>query len=224
MARKKLQVALDLFRLEDALGMLRLVGPYVDVIEVGTPLMVAEGARAVGAIKAAWPEKCVFADIKVMDGGSEVPRSVIEAGCDMFSVLCAADDATLRAAVELAHERGVKVLADMCGVSDLSKRAREVAPLGVDYLCCHVGYDRQATGADPVEELRALEVVDTPKAIAGGIKLATFEEALASSAEIVISGGGIYHADDPAATARRMRELVDAWNEARHGLDAVKGA
>lgn len=213
MASKKLHVALDLFSLEDTLSMLTKVGPYVDIIELGTPLMVAEGARVVSAVKAAWPDKTVFADIKVMDGGSEVPRSVIEAGCDMFSVLCASDDATLRAAIELAHAHGVMVLADMCNVCDLSARAREVAPMGPDYLCCHVGYDRQATGADPVEELRALEVVDTPKAIAGGIKLDTFGAALESSAEIIISGGGIYNSADPADTARRMRAAVDAYNE-----------
>ena len=102
----------------------------------------------------------------------------------------------------------------MCNVADLSRRAREVAALGPDYLCCHVGYDRQATGADPVEELKALDVVDTPKAIAGGIRLATFRLALESSAEIIISGGGIYNAPDPAAVAREMRGMVDAYNQA----------
>lgn len=217
MAQKKLQVALDLFSTEDALSILRKVGPYVDIIEIGTPLMVAEGARIVSQVKAAYPDKIVFADIKVMDGGAEVPRSVIDAGCDMFSVLCASDDATIKAAIELAHEKGVKVLADMCNVPDLSERARQVAPMGPDYLCCHVGYDRQATGADPVEELKALDVVDTPKAIAGGIKLATFEQAVNSSAEDIISGGGIYNADDPAAVARQMRGILDAYNAVHEG-------
>ena len=154
MAHKKLHVAFDLFSTKDTLAMLEKVGTYVDIIELGTPLMVAEGARVVSTVKERWSEKTVFADIKVMDGGSEVPRSVISAGCDMFSVLCAANDATIRAAVALARDNGVMVLADMCNVADLSRRAREVAALGPDYLCCHVGYDRQATGADPVDEGR----------------------------------------------------------------------
>ena len=93
---KKFQVALDLFTIEDAMRILEQVGEYVDIIEVGTPLMVAEGARAVRTIKDAYPTKTVFADIKVMDGGGEVPKSCIQAGCDMFSVLCASDDATPR--------------------------------------------------------------------------------------------------------------------------------
>lgn len=213
MAHKKLHAALDLFRTQDALAILEKIGPYVDIIEVGTPLVVAEGARAVAAIKERHPEKVIFADIKVMDGGSEVPKSVIEAGCDMFSVLGAADDTTLRAAIALAHEKGVKVMVDMCNVRDLSARAHEVVPFGPDYLCCHVGYDRQSMGADPVKELRALDVVDTPKAIAGGIKLATFEQAVNSSAEVIISGGAIYNADDPAEVTRQMRAILDAYND-----------
>lgn len=211
---KQLQAALDLFSLEDALALLRKVGPYVDVVEVGTPLMVAEGARAVSAIKAAWPDVCVFADIKVMDGGSEVPRSVIDAGCDRFSVLAAADDATVAAATDLAHGCGVEVLLDFCAVGDLSARAAELAPLGCDVLCCHVGFDRQATGADPVEELRALSAQTAPKAVAGGIGLGSLGRALESDASIVICGGSLYNAADPEAVAREMRAMVDARNAA----------
>lgn len=210
--KKKLQVALDLFSSGEAFEVLDDVAPYVDIIELGTPLIVAEGARVVSEVKKRYPEKVVFADIKVMDGGGEVPKPVIEAGCDMFSVLCASDDATVRAAVDLARVSGVKVLADMCSVRNLEERAREITQFGPDYLCCHVGYDRQATGADPVEELRRLSCVKTPKAIAGGIKLETFEQALESDAEIIISGGGICQAANRGEVAQRMRSMLDDYN------------
>lgn len=212
MRQKKLQVALDVFSAADAFEILRDVAAYVDIIELGTPLIVSEGARIVRDVKALFPNKTVFADIKVMDGGGEVPKPVIEAGCDMFSVLCASDDATVQAAVDLGHAKGVKVLADMCSVKDMELRAQEIATIGPDFLCCHVGYDQQASGADPVEELKRLSGVDIPKAIAGGIKLETFEQALRSAAEIIISGGGICGAPDRAAVARRMREMLDAYN------------
>ena len=71
---KTLQVALDLFSTEDALRILGEVGEYVDIIEIGTPLIVAEGARVVNIVKKRYPDKIVFADIKVMDGGAEVPK------------------------------------------------------------------------------------------------------------------------------------------------------
>jgi len=67
--KKKLQVALDLFSSGEAFEVLDDVAPYVDIIELGTPLIVAEGARVVSEVKKRYPEKVVFADIKVMDGG-----------------------------------------------------------------------------------------------------------------------------------------------------------
>lgn len=213
MTTKKLQVALDLFSLEDALSVLREVRDYVDIIELGTPLMIAEGACAVSVVKACCPEKMVFADIKVMDAGDVVPRSVVEAGCDMFSVLCVSDDTTLETAIAYAHEHDALVLADMCNVSDLAARAAQVDSMGADYLCCHVGYGRQADGANPIEELQQLAGAKTPKAIAGGINLSTFSQAVESDAEIIICGGSIVNAEDRRRAARTMREILDAYNE-----------
>lgn len=214
MAHKQLQLAIDVLSTAEALEIVSEVGEYADIIEVGTPLCVAEGAHAVRAIKQACPDKIVFADIKVMDGGDYVPLSVIEAGCDMFSVLAASDDNTLRLAIELAHKNDVMVLADFCNVADMAARGAEVDAMGADYLCCHVGYGRQGDGADPVEELRALEPFGTPKAIAGGIKLETAEAAVASAAQDIIVGAGICAQPDRAAAARQIRAIIDAYNQA----------
>ena len=46
---------------------------------------------------------------------------------------------------------------------------------------------------DPVEELHKLDGVNCRKAIAGGIKLETFEDAVNSPADVIICGGGIYN-------------------------------
>ena len=75
--KKNLQVALDLFKTEDALEILEEVADYVDIIELGTPLIISEGARVVKTVKDKYPDKIVFADIKVMDGGNVVPKSVL---------------------------------------------------------------------------------------------------------------------------------------------------
>jgi len=214
---KLLQVALDLFSTEETLKILEEVAEYVDIIEVGTPLIIAEGARAVKAVKEKYPDKIVFADIKVMDGGGVVPLSVLDAGADMISVLAASDDHTIQAAIELAHKYGAKVLADMCSVKDIAGRAREVEAMGPDYICVHVGYDIQATGVDPIEELRKLDGIQCHKAIAGGIKLSTFEEAVKSPADVIISGGGIYNQKDMKGTAKAMREILDRFNEQAKG-------
>lgn len=210
--KKKLQVALDLFSIEDVLNVLERVGEYVDIIELGTPLMIAEGAKVVKIVKEKYPEKIVFADIKVMDGGGEVPKSILEAGADMFSVLAAAQDNTIKSAIELAKQYHCKVLIDMCSIKDMKGRGKEIEAMNPDYICCHVGYDIQATGIDPIEELRKLDAIRIPKAIAGGIKLETFEAAVQSPAEVIISGGGIYNTKNMEEVVSQMRAILDKYN------------
>lgn len=205
---KLLQLALDLFSTDEALEILSQTAEHIDIIEIGTPLMVAEGASAVKRIKSRYPDKIVFADIKVMDGGGIVPRSVLEAGADMFSVLAAAEDATIAAAIELAARYKCKVLADMCSVKDLAARASELEKLGPDFICVHVGMDIQGSGKDPFTELRKIEKCRLSKAIAGGINLDTIRQAAASSADIIISGAGIYGRKKMGQTAAQMKAIL----------------
>lgn len=209
---KLLQAALDLFTAEDTLHILEEIGEYVDIIELGTPLMIAEGARVVKIVKEKYPDKIIFADIKVMDGGGVVPKVVFDAGADMVSVLAAADDNTIKATIELAKQYNGKVLVDMCSVKDIAGRAKEIETMGPDYICVHVGYDIQETGVDPIEELRKLDGIQCAKAIAGGIKLDTFEAAVQSAADVIISGGGIYNQKNIHEVARKMREILDCYN------------
>lgn len=210
--KKLLQVALDLFSTEEALKVLDQVGEYVDIIELGTPLMIAEGARVIKSVKEKYPDKIIFADIKVMDGGGVVPKVCFDAGADMVSVLAAADDHTIQATINLAKEYNGKVLVDMCSVKDIAGRGKEVEAMKPDYICVHVGYDIQATGVDPIEELRKLDEVKCHKAIAGGIKLATFEAAVESPADVIISGGGIYNQPNMREVAAQMREILNKYN------------
>ncbi|MDR2053577.1 MAG: orotidine 5'-phosphate decarboxylase [Treponema sp.] len=209
---KKLQAALDLFEIKAALNVLERIGTYIDIIELGTPLCISEGRRIFREVKAKYPGKIVFADIKIMDGGGVLSRLAFEAGADMVSVLAAAEDNTIRAAVECAKQYGGKVLVDMCSIKNMEERAKTIAALGPDYICCHVGYDIQAAGADPVEELRRLDCVSVPKAIAGGIRLENFGEALKSPAEVIIVGGGLYNQENMEAIAETMRNML-----AQHG-------
>ena len=43
----KLQLALDDITLEDALSLVRTVRDYIDIIEIGTPFVIAYGMEAV---------------------------------------------------------------------------------------------------------------------------------------------------------------------------------
>jgi len=206
----KLQLALDLVNIPEALEVVKEVQEHIDVVEIGTPVVINEGLRAVQEIKSAFPNLTVLADLKIMDAGAYEVMKASEAGADIVTVLGVTDDSTIKGAVEEAKKHGSKILVDMINVKDLAKRASEVDALGVDYICVHTGYDLQAAGESPFEQLQTIKrVVKRAKtAVAGGIKLNTLPAVVQSQPDLVIVGGGITGKEDKKAVAAQMRELV----------------
>src|SRR2546421_9251700 len=127
----KLQVAIDLLSTSDALTLLHKVGPYVDIIELGTPLVKTEGLSVVKYVKAAYPDKLVFADLKTMDTGELEADLAFNAGADCMTVLGSAGDSTIIGAVKAGKKHGKAVVADMIGVKDRLARLKELNKLGI---------------------------------------------------------------------------------------------
>ena len=75
----KLQVALDFFKLEDAIALMCKIHPFVDIAEIGTPLVLSEGFRAVSVMKAMYPHIDILADMKLMDGGEPIASHAFDA-------------------------------------------------------------------------------------------------------------------------------------------------
>jgi 3-hexulose-6-phosphate synthase len=206
----KLQVALDVATLGDALTLARQVAEYVDILELGTPLIKSEGVSAIGAIKAAHPDKLVFADLKTADAGELEADLAFAAGADVVTVMGTADDDTISGAVAAGKKAGRKVVADMITVVDgRVKRIREVSELGVDFVEIHAGLDEQARPDYSIEAL----LVDgreagVPFSIAGGVSVHTIASVKEAGAEVAVVGGSIYSADDPAAAAKALREAA----------------
>ncbi|WP_332633975.1 3-hexulose-6-phosphate synthase [Halalkalibacter flavus] len=206
----KLQLALDLVNIPEAKEVVNEVQEYVEIVEIGTPVVINEGLRAVKEIKEAFPSLQVLADLKIMDAGAYEVMKASEAGADIITVLGATDDATIKGAVEEAKKQGTQILVDMINVKDLEQRAYEVDALGVDYICVHTGYDLQAAGENPFEQLQAIKrvVKNAKTAVAGGIKLNTLPEVVQSQPDLVIVGGGITGQEDKKAVAAQMQRLI----------------
>ncbi|MFP4979402.1 3-hexulose-6-phosphate synthase [Paenibacillus sp. CN-4] len=206
----KLQLALDLVDIPGAKEIVAEVADYIDIVEIGTPVVINEGLHAVKAIKDAFPQLKVLADLKIMDAGGYEVMKAAEAGADIVTVLGVADDSTIRGAVEEARKSGREILVDLINVKDLKTRASEVEAMGVDYICVHSGYDHQAEGKNSFEDLQAIKSVVTraKTAIAGGIKLATLPEVITANPDLVIVGGGITGEADKKAAAAEMKQLV----------------
>ena len=95
----RLQFAMDTLTTESALDLAAKAAPYVDILELGTPLIKSEGLAAITAVKAAHPDKTVFADLKTMDAGELEADIAFSAGADLVTVLGVAGDSTIAGAV-----------------------------------------------------------------------------------------------------------------------------
>lgn len=205
----QLQLALDTISLESVPALLAATLPYIDIVEVGTPMIKRYGIGAVAQVKALAVGKRIVADTKTMDAGAWEAALAFDAGADMMTVLACASDATLRAALDVARARQRQVVADLIGVLDKPTRARQLAALGVDYIGIHTGSDEQAHGANPLADLAALsQTVSTPLVVAGGISTKTIGAVLAYKPAIAIVGSAITQAHDPAQTLKELRDWV----------------
>lgn len=206
----ELQLALDLVNIPEAKKVVAEVAEFIDIVEIGTPVVINEGLHAVKAIKEAFPHLRVLADLKIMDAGGYEVMKASEAGADIITVLGVSDDSTIKGAVAEARKQGKQVMVDMINVKDIEGRAREIDAFGVDYICVHSGYDHQAEGKNSFEELAAIKrvVKQAKTAVAGGIKMETLPEVIQANPDLVIVGGGITSQTDKKATAAQMNELV----------------
>ena len=173
----KLQIAIDLTEMGKALCLAEKVKDIVDIVEIGTPLIIKEGMHPVRALKSKFPELCVLADTKIMDGGAIECHDACEAG------------------------------ADLIGVDDLAAKAQLCLTLGVDLIGVHTGVDRQKQGGTPLKDLTLLaEKIDPSKiAVAGGVSLQTIDDYVRLKPGIIIAGSALYNAADIKQAALAMK-------------------
>lgn len=207
----KLQLALDIITMQEAIDLLKVLGNSIDIAEIGTPFVIQEGIKAVREIKSEFPSLIVLADLKIMDAGEHVSRMAFEAGADIVTVLGAADDATIRASVEQVKKYNKSIMVDMIGVKDIYIRAIEIDGMGVDYICVHTASDIQGTGKNSLDELKIVKnlVKNAETAVAGGIKLENICEIVKERPEIIIVGGGITSQPNKKQAAFELKKIMN---------------
>ena len=207
-----LQVALDILELDRAIQIAReAVEGGVDWIETGTPLIKSEGMNAVRALKDNFPGHTIHADMKTIDTGALEVEMAVKSGADIVILLGSADDSTIADARRAADKYGAKLMCDLISVPDPVARARKLEEMGIDIINIHVGIDMQMMGITPIELLRQMKnEIHIPIAVAGGLDANSSGEAVLAGADIVIVGGNIVRSPDVTASARNIRQNMDA--------------
>lgn len=210
-----LQLALDT---PDAGAVRRLLDQTagdVDIIELGTPLLIRYGIDIIAGIRRDYPEARILADLKIVDAGAMESGLAFDAGADMVTVLGSAHQATLREAVGQAKAAGGRIMADLItarGVDEAVRLARALDRSGMDYICLHTAFD--ARGQD--DTARTLEgigragaaVERAGLAVAGGLNPPLIERLIPHGPDIVVVGGYVTGHADPGRAVREIREII----------------
>lgn len=206
----KLQLAIDLEDIQGVINLIRKTKDSIDIFEYGTPLVINFGLEGLQKIRTEFPDITLLADLKIMDVASYEVTQAFKYGADITTILGVAEDQSIKDAIKTAHEAGKEILVDMIGVQDIENRAREVDEFGADYVGTHTGYDLQALGQNPFEAFNLIKnnVSKTKTAIAGGIKLSESEEIKKANPDLLIVGGAISTADDPAEAAAEFKKIL----------------
>jgi 3-hexulose-6-phosphate synthase/6-phospho-3-hexuloisomerase len=186
------QLSLDLTSLDEAVETAGIaVAAGVDWLEAGTPLLLAEGLRAVETLRKRFPEYPIVADLKTMDGGYLEAEMMAKAGADLVVVMGRAHEATIRRVVDAGRDFGVKVMGDNLAADDRVACARWMEDLGVDFIVHHIGFDERGLmrGLSPLDELdQVVRAVSIPVQAVGGLSIQQAIECPSRGAPLVVVG------------------------------------
>jgi 3-hexulose-6-phosphate synthase/6-phospho-3-hexuloisomerase len=191
------QLSLDLTSLPEAIDTAALaLRAGVDWLEVGTPLIIAEGTRGVRELRRLYPAVPIVADLKIMDGAYLEVEMMAAAGASMVVIMGQAHAESVEMAVKAGHDFGVKVMGDNMNMLDPVTGAKMLEDLGCDYIVHHIGYDwrtvrreRGLPAATPLEQLREIvNTVNVPVQAVGGLTVEQAIETPAYGAPLVVIG------------------------------------
>src|SRR5258708_10759015 len=138
------QISLDLIDIPEALETAHLARRAGgDWLEAGTPLIIAEGMNGVRALRKAFPNVPIVADLKTMDGGYLETELMAKAGATHVVVMARAHEETIKCVVKAGRDVGAKVMGDNLGCPDMVAAAKWLEELGCDFVVHHIGYDER---------------------------------------------------------------------------------
>ncbi|TWT73235.1 orotidine 5'-phosphate decarboxylase / HUMPS family protein [Allorhodopirellula solitaria] len=208
--RPIVQISLDLTNIDEAIETAQLaMRAGVDWLEAGTPLILAEGLHGVRALRSAFPDTPIVADLKTMDGGYLEAEMMAKAGATHVVVMARAHEETIRCVVKAGADFGCQVMGDNMVSEDMIEGAKRLEDLGCDFVIHHIGYDERrgiaARGErmpSPMDQLRdVVNAVKIPVQAVGGLSIEQAIQCPQHGAPLVVLGAPLTIDADAFRTA-----------------------
>lgn len=209
----RLQIAMDYnTTAQDFASLAKCVEDNVDIIEIGTPMLIKFGLEPVKAMRKEYEGKniSILADTKIIDAGYYEAEMAIKAGADIVTVLGAAEDVTIQQSLRAAEDLGAEVMVDMIAVQNIEKRIAEMEKMGVQYICLHYSKDKQNAKEDFEIYFNNLQqkIKKSKMAVAGGICKDNINFFVKMNPEIIIVGEGICRTQNPGESAAYIKNML----------------
>lgn len=222
MALPLLQIALDNQSIEEAIITAKKAEKYIDIIEVGTILLAAEGKKAISAIKNVFPDKTIVADGKIADAGNIFGKMFFDAGADFTTVICAAETPTIKDLVILSKKysqisgKNKEIQVEMTN-NFTWEQVQDWQKVAVPQIVWHRPRDSQETGkkwgTKDIEIVKKLANCGFKITITGGVEVEDIKLFKDIPIYIFIAGRSIRDAKDPEAKAKEFKdEFKKYWS------------
>ena len=206
----KLQLAFDLGSFQELILLLEQVEDLIDIIEIGTPLIVKEGVKEIENIKKTFPKKTILADMKIMDAGELEAKIGFDVGADIVTCLGLASITTIAGAKKVASRNNGKIMVDMINHYNPISKWPELLEMGIDYCCLHTAHDDAVTGDNSIEILEQFHKIygGNNLAVAGGVNPDLIQGMSHFKPEIVVVGSYITDSTEPREAVEKVRRVM----------------
>ena len=207
----KLQLAYDLGTYEELYPFMEEIEEAIDIIEIGTPVILREGVSQIENIKKRFPDKLIFADLKIMDAGKLEADIGFQAGADIVSVLGLASKKTIEAAKNSAILWNRKIMIDMINLEEPIMKWADFMEMEMDYGCLHTAHDDVTDGKNTLETVEKFHEAHGGQqiSVAGGIDPEKIRNLKSCQPEILVVGSYITTAADPSKAVKTIRQVMN---------------
>lgn len=208
----KLQLALDLTDLDEALTIAKTVKDDADIIEVGTVLAIESGLDSVRLMRQALPNAKILADIRIIKAGGKLAGMAFDAGADIVTIISDATKETFEAV--LAEKQKAENREVLIEINDnyTDQKLQEWKDFGLTHLIYHRGSEITTTNDSwsdvDFDEIKRLGELGFKVYVTGGIGIEEVSLFEGVPVECFIIGRTIAKAENPSEAAKEFKEAI----------------